>query len=152
MGVSPRGDTFLMESEARVEIRTLADIVAARRRGRELAAQVGFSNSNLTLITTAISEITRNIVEHAHSGEVTISVIRNGTKQGVKIVATDQGPGIADISTVMRDGYSTGKGLGIGLPGTKRLMDEFEISSTIGKGTVITMKKWEPNRAEPESS
>lgn len=129
-------------SEVRVPIHTLSDIVAARRRGRELASQVGFSNSNLTLIATAISEVARNIVEFADKGEVIISVVKNGTKQGVKIVVTDQGPGIADVARVMRDGYSTGEGLGIGLPGTRRLMDEFEISSRVGKGTVITMKKW----------
>jgi serine/threonine-protein kinase RsbT len=131
-----------MLSEVRVQIRTLADIVSARKRGRELAAQIGFSHSNLTLIATAISEVTRNIVEFATRGEVIISVIRNGTKQGVKIIVSDQGPGIADVTKVMRDGFSTGQGLGIGLPGTKRLMDEFEITSKVGKGTVITMKKW----------
>lgn len=141
-----------MESEVRLEIRTLADIVDARRSGRELAAKLGFSSSNLTLIATAISEIARNLVEYANGGEVAISMIRNGTKQGVKIVASDQGPGIADIPTVMRDGYSSRKGLGIGLPGTKRLMDEFDIRSTIGKGTIITMKKWNLDHQEQEPS
>jgi serine/threonine-protein kinase RsbT len=129
-------------SEVRVPIHTLSDIVAARRRGREMASQIGFSNSDLTLIATAISEVTQNIVEFADNGEVIISVVRNGSRHGLKIVASDQGPGIEDVSRVMRDGYSTGKGLGIGLPGTKRLMDEFEITSKIGKGTIVTMQKW----------
>jgi serine/threonine-protein kinase RsbT len=131
-----------MPSEVRVPVRSVADIVTARQKVRQLAGQAGFSNSNLTLIATAISEVARNIVEYANSGELIVSVIKNGTRNGVKIIAKDQGPGIADITAVMRDGYSTGKGLGIGLPGTRRLMDEFEIISTPGKGTTVTMKKW----------
>ena len=132
-----------MPSEVRVPIASLADIVAARQRGRELAAQMGFSSFNLTLIATAIAEVGRNIVDFAERGEMTISMIKNGTRQGVQIVATDQGPGIADISTAMRDGYSSANGLGIGLPGARRIMDEFEITSEVGKATTVTMKKWE---------
>jgi len=132
-----------MPSEVRVPIASLADIVAARQRGRELAAEMGFSSFNLTLIATAIAEVARNIVDFAERGEMTISVIKNGTRQGLQIVATDQGPGIADISTAMRDGYSSANGLGIGLPGARRIMDEFEITSEVGKGTTVTMKKWE---------
>jgi serine/threonine-protein kinase RsbT len=131
-----------MQREVRVKIDSPADIVAARQQARALATQAGFSICDSTLITTAISEMTRNILEYASHGEVTISPLKNGTRRGVKIVASDHGPGIADISTVMQDGYSTNNGLGIGLPGTKRLMDEFEIRSKIGKGTVVTMKKW----------
>jgi serine/threonine-protein kinase RsbT len=128
--------------EARVQIGSLDDIVAARQQGRALCAQLGFSNCNLTLIATAIFEIARNTLEYATCGEVIITPVRNGSREGVKIVVTDQGPGIADLSLVMRDGYSTGNGLGIGLPGTRRLMDEFEITSEIGTGTTVTMKKW----------
>ena len=131
-----------MWREVRVKIDSPADIVSARQQARALATQAGFSICDSTLITTAISEMTRNILEYASHGEVTISPLKNGTRRGVKIVASDHGPGIADISTVMQDGYSTNNGLGIGLPGTKRLMDEFEIRSKIGKGTVVTMKKW----------
>jgi serine/threonine-protein kinase RsbT len=131
-----------MLDEARVPIQSLADIVAARQRGRELAARAGFSNSNLTLIASAISEVARNIVDFAENGEVTITLLENGTRKGVKIVASDRGPGIADISAAMRDGYSSTNGLGIGLPGAKRVMDEFEITSKLGKGTTVTMKKW----------
>lgn len=133
-----------MLSEVRVQIHSPDDIVTVRQRCRKLAAQVGFSNSDLALIATAISEVTRNIVEYAERGEVIITPLQNGTRKGVKIVASDRGPGIADIRTVMRDGYSTGTGLGIGLPGTKRLMDRFEITSEVGKGTTVIMKKWVP--------
>lgn len=132
------------EGEVLIPIESPADIIAARQKGRELAEQVGFSNSDLAVIATAISEVARNILEHASTGEVTIAPLKNGHRQGLKIVATDKGPGIADVRTVMQDGYSTGNGLGIGLPGTKRLMDRFEISSQPGKGTTVIMKKWVP--------
>ncbi len=133
-----------MRREVIVKIDSPADIVAARQQARALATQAGFSICDSTLITTAISEMTRNILEYARQGEVTISLLKNGTKCGVKIVARDHGPGIADISQVMQDGYSSRKGMGIGLPGTKRLMDEFEIRSKVGNGTTVTMKKWSP--------
>jgi serine/threonine-protein kinase RsbT len=131
-----------MDPEVRVRIQTSADVVIARQQGRSLAARLGFSNSNLTIIATAISEVTRNIVEYAKEGEVRITLVENGTRRGVRIVAADRGPGIPDISVVMRDGYSTGQGLGIGLPGSRRLMDDFEIESVVGKGTTVTMTKW----------
>jgi len=131
-----------MDPEVRVRIQTSADVVVARQQGRSLAARLGFSNSNLTIIATAISEVTRNIVEYAKEGEVRITLVENGTRRGVRIVAADKGPGIPDITVVMRDGYSTGQGLGIGLPGSRRLMDDFEIESTVGKGTTVTMTKW----------
>lgn len=129
------------ERHARVRIQSLADIVTARQQGRALASRTGFSSSDLSIIASAISEVARNIVEYATEGEVIIRLIE-GEHKGIEIVAADRGPGIADVATVMRDGYSTGQGLGIGLPGARRLMDEFEITSEIGKGTTITMKKW----------
>lgn len=128
--------------EIHVRIQSSADIVAARQEGRALASRAGFSSSNLTVIATAISEIARNIVEYAKEGEVTIALLHDGHKRGVEVVATDRGPGIPDIATVMRDGYSTGRGMGIGLPGARRLMDEFEITSEVGKGTMVRMRKW----------
>ena len=130
------------DSAVRVRIQNSADIVAARQQGRALASQAGFSHSSLTIIATAISEVARNIVEYAKEGEVSITLVTDASKKGVEIVAADLGPGIADVSTVMRDGYSTGKGLGIGLPGARRLMDEFAITSAIGSGTTVTMRKW----------
>ena len=132
----------MSRGDVHVKIETPADVVAARQRARELAMRAGFSACESTIITTAISEMTRNILEYATSGEIVMSLLRNGTRCGVKIVASDRGPGIADLRLVMQDGYSSRKGLGIGLPGTRRLMDEFEIKSKIGDGTVVTMKKW----------
>lgn len=130
--------------EARVRIHNAADIMTARQQGRAVASQGGFCPSDLTIIATAISEIARNIVEFANEGEVTITLLNGPNRKGIEIVAADQGPGIDDVSLVMRDGYSTGDGLGIGLPGAKRLMDEFEITSEPGKGTTVKMKKWVP--------
>jgi serine/threonine-protein kinase RsbT len=97
----------------------------------------------MTLIATAISEVARNIVTYAGSGEIVLQVVQRGHRCGILIIARDRGPGIADIERTMADGYSTSRGLGLGLPGSKRLMDEFEIVSRVGKGTEITMTKWE---------
>ena len=137
-----RTDMPVMATEVRVRIQSSADIVTARHEGRNMAATLGFSSTNLTIIATAISEVARNIVEYAKEGEITIALVGNGIAKGVKIIARDQGPGIADLETAMRDGYSTSRSLGLGLPGAKRLMDEFEICSRVGQGTTITMKKW----------
>lgn len=131
-----------MANEVRVRIQSSVDVVAARQQGHALASLLGFSDSNLTIIATAISEIARNIVEHAQEGEVTIAIIDEGKRKGVKIVVSDQGPGIPDVALAMRDGYSTSQGLGIGLPGASRLMDEFEIVSEVNTGTTVTMTKW----------
>lgn len=120
------------------------DVVTARQKGRELAAEVGFSGSDLTIIATAISEVARNIVVYAERGEIIFNTISDDHRQGLMIIASDSGPGIPDIEQAMQDGFSTGKSLGLGLPGARRLMDEFEISSEVGKGTIITMKKWAP--------
>jgi serine/threonine-protein kinase RsbT len=128
--------------KVRVTIQSQADVVAAREQARALAVEAGFSVCDSTLITTAISEMTRNILEFARRGEITIALLKNGSKSGLQIVASDEGPGIEDIARVMKDGYSSCKGMGIGLPGTKRLMDEFEIRSKVGTGTTITMMKW----------
>jgi serine/threonine-protein kinase RsbT len=129
-------------SEARVPINSAADIVTARQKGRALALELGFDGSDLTLIATAISEVARNIVTHARQGEISVHAIVEGTKRGVLIVARDEGPGIKDVSKAMQYGFSTNKGLGVGLPGAKWLMDEFDIQSKVGKGTVVKMRKW----------
>lgn len=118
------------------------DIVEARRKGRELAQTIGFAGSDLTIIATAISEIARNIVVYADRGEISLSVADNGGRRGIVVVARDEGPGISDIERAMRDGYSTGKSLGLGLPGARRLMDDFEIVSAVGEGTTVIMRKW----------
>lgn len=130
-------------SELVVPIRTEIDVVIARQRARELASELRFSSSELTLIATAISEVARNIVIYAGAGEITFRIIEQGQRRGLVVFASDRGPGIADIERAMQDGYSTSRGLGIGLPGSKRLMDEFAVSSEVGKGTVVTMTKWE---------
>jgi serine/threonine-protein kinase RsbT len=130
------------KSEVRHRIQSSADIVAARQEGRALAARAGFSTSNLTVIATVISEVARNIVDYAKEGHVRIALIHDGRKKGIEIVASDHGPGIPDLAAVMREGYSTGRGMGIGLPGARRLMDEFEIASEVGKGTTVWLKKW----------
>ncbi|VVB94144.1 Anti-sigma F factor [uncultured archaeon] len=125
-----------------VQINSEIDIVTARQKGRDKAQQLGFSSTELTLIATAISEVVRNIVEYARRGELCVGIVQQGDKRGIVVVAQDSGPGIPDINLAMQDGYSTGKSLGLGLPGAKRLMDEFEIVSEVGKGTKVTMKKW----------
>jgi serine/threonine-protein kinase RsbT len=117
--------------------------VTARQRGRETAARAGFSRTGATLIATVISELARNIVQFAVRGEVVVSRVDQDGTVGVMIVARDVGPGIADVSRALQDGYSTYRGgLGLGLPGSRRLMDEFEIISEVGKGTTVTMTRW----------
>ncbi|MGH7993067.1 MAG: anti-sigma regulatory factor [Limisphaerales bacterium] len=132
----------MQNNEARVAINSAADIVTARQKGRELATELGFDGSDLTLIATAISEVARNIVIHAKTGEVVLAPAVNSSKRGILVVARDQGPGIKDVAKAMQYGYSTRNGLGVGLPGAKWLMDEFDIESKVGKGTTVTMKKW----------
>jgi serine/threonine-protein kinase RsbT len=125
-----------------VAIRSDADIVLARQQGRSLAAAIGFSATDATLIATAISELARNIVIYAGQGEVELQSVETSQKKGIMISARDSGPGIRSIEDVLRDGYSTSGGLGLGLPGVKRLMDEFAIESELRQGTAVTIKKW----------
>ena len=131
--------------EIRVDVRSTIDIVTARQQGRELALKLGFSGAEVTLIAAAISEVARNMVDHAKGGEVLLSVVQLGNHRGVQVVAQDHGPGIPDIAQAMQYGFSTRKGLGVGLPGAKWLVDDFEIQSKVGEGTVITMRKWLKN-------
>lgn len=131
-----------MSPEVCVSIERDADIITARQRGREIAAAAGFSSTDQTITALAISEIARNIVTYAQRGKVTLSRLDEGGRCGILIVAQDDGPGIPDTELALRDGYSTGKSLGVGLPGAKRVMDEFELVSAPGEGTTITMKKW----------
>jgi serine/threonine-protein kinase RsbT len=128
--------------EIRVAINSDQDIVTARQKGRALAMEAGFSTGDATLIATAISELARNIVSYARRGEITLKIVNASVRQGILIVASDNGPGIPDIRQAMRDGFSTSGSLGLGLPGVRRLMDEFEITSQPGKGTMVAVKKW----------
>ena len=129
--------------EVVVPIKADVDVVIARQKIRGLVSDLRFSGSELTLIATAISEVARNIVSYAGSGEIVMRVVQRGQRRGITVVARDKGPGIADIERAMEDGFSTSRGLGLGLPGSKRLMDEFELVSEVGRGTEITMTKWE---------
>jgi serine/threonine-protein kinase RsbT len=131
-----------MNAKSTVEVITEWDIVAARQLGRNEAKAIGFGAVDQARITTAISELARNIYLYARAGEITIERIEGIEKTGIRITATDKGPGINNLKRVMEDGYSTSGGLGAGLPGVKRLMDDMDIQSTVGKGTVVTVEKW----------
>ncbi len=125
-----------------VSILSDADIVKARQEGRALALLTGFSPSEATMVAASISELARNIILYAQQGELVVGIVHNGSKRGIAVVARDAGPGIPDVRRAMMEGYSTSGGLGLGLPGVKRLMDEFEIDSELGKGTTVKVKKW----------
>jgi serine/threonine-protein kinase RsbT len=129
-------------AEQVILINSEADILAARQHGRTLAAQLGLSTTDQTLLATAISEVARNIITYAGHGQIEIDFLTEGNRQGIHVVARDEGPGIPNLELAMQDGYSTAKTLGLGLPGAKRLVDEFAISSSVGKGTIVTMTKW----------
>jgi serine/threonine-protein kinase RsbT len=131
-----------MPSKSRVEISSSIDIITARQQGRAMAMELGFTGSDVTLVAAAISEVTRNIVDYAQRGEIVLEPIQRNGQAGILIIARDQGPGIVDVAKAMQYGYSTRKGLGVGLPGAKWLMDEFDIVSKVGKGTTVSMKKW----------
>lgn len=131
-----------LENEMHIRIESDSDIVVAREKGRSIGKAVGFPSTDLTIIATAISEVARNILIFAKSGEIILGTSDQGERRCVTIIAEDKGPGIRDISLAMQDGFSTARGLGLGLPGTQRLMDEFRIMSSLGKGTTVTMKKW----------
>jgi serine/threonine-protein kinase RsbT len=128
--------------EIRVAINSDQDIVVARQKGRALAVELGFSAVDATFLATAISELARNIVAYAGKGEIALIAVRGSQRQGVTIVASDSGPGIPDVQQALRDGFSTSGSLGMGLPGVRRLMDEFEIKSKSGRGTTVIVKKW----------
>lgn len=136
----------MMETQSCVEVKNEWGIVAARQAGRTLSKELGFGNVDQARITTAISELARNIYLYAQRGEIQIEVVEDkgkfGTKKGIKIIASDLGPGIPDLRQVMVDGFTTSSGLGAGLPGVKRLMDDFNIESEVDKGTTITATKW----------
>jgi serine/threonine-protein kinase RsbT len=128
--------------DIRVAINSDQDIVLARQKGRSLAADLHFSPVDATLIATAISELARNILAYARKGEITLRPILASGRQGILIIASDDGPGIRDVNQALRDGFSTSGSLGLGLPGVRRLMDEFEINSRPGRGTKVAVKKW----------
>ena len=117
---------------------TVLSVLEAKR----LSSQVGFREPNITMIATAVSELARNIEKYAGCGQIIITEVQKGYSRGVEIVARDEGPGIADPEKAMQDHFTTGNTLGLGLPGVKRVMDEFELETEVGKGTVVTIRKW----------
>ena len=131
-----------MADEVRVAILTDADVVTARQEARTMGAGLGFSSTDLTLLATAISEVARNITTYAGEGEVTLRVLDRDGRRGIEVLASDEGPGISDVELAMQDGYTTGNGLGLGLPGTRRLVDDFELQTTPGAGTTVRLVKW----------
>jgi serine/threonine-protein kinase RsbT len=133
------------DDRVRVAITTDGDIVGARQAARELAGRLGLSRTDLTVVATAVSEVARNIVRFAGSGEVALELVET-PRAGLRVVARDAGPGIPDVAAALADGYSTSQGLGLGLPGARRLMDEFTLASQPGQGTTVTMTKWAPER------
>jgi len=127
----------------RIAIESDADVVTARQRARELAGDLDLTTTDKTLLATAISEVARNITTYAQRGEVRLRVIRDGDgREGIEVVARDEGPGIANVELALQDGYTTGEGLGLGLPGARRLVDEFDIQSAPSQGTTVTLVKW----------
>lgn len=129
-----------------VNIKNPDDIVEARKAGHQLALDLGFSLTDVTMIATAISEIARNITSYAGRGAVLVAVAEREGRKALVVRAEDDGPGIADIERAMEDGYTTGRGLGMGLPGARRLMDRLIVESALGRGTVVEMWKWVPAR------
>jgi serine/threonine-protein kinase RsbT len=138
-----------MEPDApvRVPIDDESDVVLARKSGRAVAERVGMSSSLQTMVATAISEIARNIVVYAGRGEVVVQAVADTGRHGIEVLARDEGAGITDVEQAMQDGFSTAGSLGLGLPGARRLMDEFSLESSPGEGTTVLMRKWaEPHR------
>ena len=131
-----------MTEAFQVPIRSDSDILIARGRGRALAGRLGFHSGDLALIATTISELARNILSYAGTGEIAVEAIGDSHRPGILVIARDKGPGISDVRRALQDGYSTSGGLGLGLPGVRRLMDEFDITSEAGLGTTVTVRKW----------
>lgn len=141
-GTDKNGLAGVVAEDLRLPIGSGADVVAARQQGREFALQAGFADADVTVIASAISEIARNIVDYAERGEMTFQLIERDGRQGILIVAEDRGPGIPDVAEALQYGFASRRGIGVGLPGAKWLMDEFEIVSKPGHGTKVTMRKW----------
>lgn len=125
-----------------IEVQAERDIVTARSTARQIAVSLGFGAIDQSRIATAVSELTRNIVRYATDGRGQVTVRGTQDRPGIEVIVSDEGPGIADLDLVMQDGYTSGGGMGLGLPGTKRLMDEMQIESQPGRGTTITIRKW----------
>ncbi|HEY81860.1 MAG TPA: anti-sigma regulatory factor [Dehalococcoidia bacterium] len=128
--------------QERIKIRNNFDVAEATLAAQRLAELAGFSRSQQFMVSTAVSELARNIFIYAKEGEVTIRILERDNQRGIEVVAEDRGPGIADVDAALKDGFSTSGGLGLGLPGARRLMDELEIDTKLGVGTKVTARKW----------
>ena len=136
------------EHESVIPIESDADVVTARQQARAMASELELTSTDQTLLATAISEVARNITTYAARGEVVLSVIRNSDKRrGIQVIARDDGPGIENVELALQDGYTSGGGLGLGLPGARRLVHEFDIETALGQGTKVTMVMWERENA-----
>ncbi|MBC7921321.1 MAG: anti-sigma regulatory factor [Ferruginibacter sp.] len=133
---------IVLLSKEILAVATEPEIILFRNRTRELAIKIGMGLVNQTKLITAASELARNMIRYGGGGTVTLEVISAPKTTGVRLTFRDEGPGIADLSLAMRDGFSTGKSLGLGLPGAKRLANEFSIQSEVGKGTTVTITRW----------
>ena len=131
----------VLKSET-LTVRTSEDVVTVRTSVRKLAAELRFGIVDQTKIVTAASEIARNTIDHGHGGNLRMDVLNNGPKKGLRLIFADQGPGIRDLEQAMKDGFTSGGGMGLGLGGTRRLMDEFNIASKLNEGTTVTITKW----------
>jgi serine/threonine-protein kinase RsbT len=126
-----------------IPIESDADVVTARQQARQMAGEVDLTSTDQTLLATAISEVARNITAYAKRGEVLLSVINDDAgRQGIQVIARDEGPGIENVELAMQDGYTSGNGLGLGLPGARRLVDDFRIETAPGQGTKVTLVMW----------
>jgi serine/threonine-protein kinase RsbT len=133
---------MLVEQDDTMPVRNSDDVVRVRQAVRARAISAGLSLVDQTKIITAASEIARNTVDYGGGGDVRIELLRDGARRGVRLTFVDQGPGIADMSLAMTDGYTTGNGLGLGLTGAKRLCNEFDIRSVAGEGTTVVLARW----------
>lgn len=133
---------LIVLNKDRMPIEKEQDVVPFRNRVKEYAVKIGMGIVNQTKLITAASELVRNMLKYANGGITIIEVVSRGRENGIRLTFQDKGPGIADIKQAMKDGFSTGKSLGLGLPGTKRLVSEFDIQSAVGKGTTVTIIKW----------
>ena len=125
-----------------IPVREVSDIVTVRQQTRQWAGEVGLSLVDLTKIVTAASELARNVVVYGGGGSVRLELLENGVKKGLRLVFADQGPGIPDVEKALQDGFTTGAGLGLGLGGARRLVNEFDIDSAVGRGTTVTIARW----------
>lgn len=135
-------DDKFKDLATRVGIYAEADVAVARQFARAIAVHQGLSRARVEALATAVSELARNIIVHAGGGEILVGSLEQGTRRGVQVVARDDGPGISDIEQALRDGFSTGNGLGLGLPSVRRLVDDFELVSTVAAGTTVRLRQW----------